>query len=285
MFFLHGASLGEERKKKKEESADKNRSPSTIARTGPFCYSRAWKPLTPIMHNREMYLVRLLYSKLMQSRLIFRRNRVIFDQCSKRYYWSVKGHSEPPFVRCFPIRKFVLNISPMAARFHGIRPPFVVQTWLQQYRRCPLFHSANCSFSNSSCFWSVWCWRTMIQDSSSQEQPNSKDLSVYMTFGFLEGSRNFIRFFLVSFVICSNQVPEIFRSWHDCTSASSTTTRSPCYFGLQAHSYAYRNLVPRRLAASLENHGTNWQCVHFSASGLPTLFVSTFINQILPEFL
>ena len=31
----------------KEERADRNRSPSTIARTGPFCYSRAWKPLTP----------------------------------------------------------------------------------------------------------------------------------------------------------------------------------------------------------------------------------------------
>ena len=35
------------KKKKKEERADRNRSPSTIARTGPFCNSRAWKPLTP----------------------------------------------------------------------------------------------------------------------------------------------------------------------------------------------------------------------------------------------
>ena len=35
-----------ERKKKKEERADRDRSPSTIARTGPFCYSRAWE-LTP----------------------------------------------------------------------------------------------------------------------------------------------------------------------------------------------------------------------------------------------
>ena len=36
----------EERRKKKEEEerADRNRSPSTIARTGPFCSSRAWKP-------------------------------------------------------------------------------------------------------------------------------------------------------------------------------------------------------------------------------------------------
>ena len=33
--------------RKKEERADRNRSPSTVARTGPFCCSRAWKPLTP----------------------------------------------------------------------------------------------------------------------------------------------------------------------------------------------------------------------------------------------
>ena len=37
-----------------------------------------------------------------------------------------------------------------------------------------------------------------FQDSCSQERPNSKELSVYMTFGFLEGSRNFIRFLRVS---------------------------------------------------------------------------------------
>ena len=38
----------EERRRKKKERADRNRSPSRIARIGPFCYSRAWKPLTPI---------------------------------------------------------------------------------------------------------------------------------------------------------------------------------------------------------------------------------------------
>ena len=40
----------EERKEgRKKKRADRNKSPSTIARTGPFCYSRAWKPLTPIL--------------------------------------------------------------------------------------------------------------------------------------------------------------------------------------------------------------------------------------------
>ena len=32
---------------------------------------------------------------------------------------------------------------------------FSSTTWLQQYRRCPFFHSKHCSFSHSICFWSV----------------------------------------------------------------------------------------------------------------------------------
>ena len=39
--------MREEERKKERRSADRNKSTSTIARTGPFCYSRAWKPLTP----------------------------------------------------------------------------------------------------------------------------------------------------------------------------------------------------------------------------------------------
>ena len=100
--------------------------------------------------------------------------------------------------------------------------------------------------------------------------PNSKELSLEMTFGFLVGSRNFIRFFWVcwevfvshrydcihcvakvlyhhgksmivprftfltkNFVIRCDQVTKMFRSGHDCTSTSSA--RSPCYFRLQAN--------------------------------------------------
>ena len=38
----------------------------------------------------------------------------------------------------------------------------LAQTGLQQHRRCPFFHSTYGSFGNPICFWSVWCWRTMI---------------------------------------------------------------------------------------------------------------------------
>ena len=82
-----------------------------------------------------------------------------FDHCSKRFYWAVTWYSEPPFTGCLPIRQEILNISQIAVAFHGLRPPFSVQTWLQQHRRRPFLHS---SLSNPICFWSVWCWRTMI---------------------------------------------------------------------------------------------------------------------------
>ena len=87
---------------------------------------------------------------------------MIFDHCSKRDNSSVKRHSEPPFIWCFPIRQEILNVSQIAVTLHEIRPPSFVQTCLQQYCRCPFFHSAHCSFSNPICFRSVWRWRTMI---------------------------------------------------------------------------------------------------------------------------
>ena len=39
---------------------------------------------------------------------------------------------------------------------------FFVQTRLQQYSRGAFLYSAHCSFSNPTCFRSVWCRRTMI---------------------------------------------------------------------------------------------------------------------------
>ena len=57
---LFTANLGERRRKKerkeerkKKERADRNRHPSTIARTGLFCCSRAVKTLTPVIKGRS----------------------------------------------------------------------------------------------------------------------------------------------------------------------------------------------------------------------------------------
>ena len=49
-FWVREEITKERKKERKEERADRNRSPSTIARTGTFCYSRAWKPLTPTLN-------------------------------------------------------------------------------------------------------------------------------------------------------------------------------------------------------------------------------------------
>ena len=69
--------------------------------------------------------------KLMQSRLVFRWNRVTFDRCSRRDNWSVEWFSEPPFIGCLSIRQEILNVSQIAVAFHRIRQPFVTQTGLQ----------------------------------------------------------------------------------------------------------------------------------------------------------
>ena len=80
---------------------------------------------TRVQRITEKYTWQDFCSKLMLSRKVLRRNRVILDHCSKRYCWSVKGHPVPPFTRCLPVRQEILNVSQIAAAFHRIRPPFV----------------------------------------------------------------------------------------------------------------------------------------------------------------
>ena len=107
----------------------------------------------------------------MDSWLVFRRNRVILNQWTKRNDWSLTRFSNTSFVRSFPIRQEILNVSQIA--------PFFIQTWLQQYCRRTFFHSEYCSLSNPICFRSVWCRRTMIP-------------------GFLSGSKNSCKLLCVS---------------------------------------------------------------------------------------
>ena len=91
----------------------------------------------PVQDITDKYTWQDFRTKLMYSRLVFGRNRVTFNHCSKRYHWSVKGHSETSLIRCLPIRQEILNVSQIAVGFHGIRPPFFVQTWLQQTADVP----------------------------------------------------------------------------------------------------------------------------------------------------
>ena len=108
-------------------------------------------------YSRQYFL-----SKFMDSWLVLRRDRVIFNQSTKRDNWSIERFSKASFIWCLPIRQEILNISQIDKTFHGVCPPFFIQTWLQQYRRRTFFHSAHFSLSNPICLWSVWCWRIMI---------------------------------------------------------------------------------------------------------------------------
>ena len=98
----------------------------------------------------------------MDSWLVFRRNRVILNQWTKRNDRSLNWFPKTSLIWGLPIRQEILNVSQIGITFHRICPPIFIQTWLQQYGRGAFFYSAHCSFSNPICFWSVWCRRTMI---------------------------------------------------------------------------------------------------------------------------
>ena len=71
-----------------------------------------------VMRNREACLTRLLFQTGEVS-IGLSQIRVIFDHCFKRYHWSVRWHSEPPFKGCLPIRQEISNLSKIAVKFHG----------------------------------------------------------------------------------------------------------------------------------------------------------------------
>ena len=67
-------------------------------------------------------------AKLMISCLISWWNRMIFNNYSKRYYWSFKLFSKSSFVRRFPICQEVLDVSQIAIAYPRARPPPFIQT-------------------------------------------------------------------------------------------------------------------------------------------------------------
>ena len=141
-----------------------------------------------------------------------------------------------------------------------------MQTWLQQYCRGTFFHSAYCSLSNPICFWSVWCWRTMVPGEIFTSFAEFQGIVSVHDFWLpiwlpelLQAPLRFLRSFcfarirldplvgqvlhhdctsmIVSrftiftedLVICCYQVTKIFCTMYDSANASSA--RGPCNFG------------------------------------------------------
>ena len=144
-----------------------------------------------VQYITEEYSREYLLTKLMDSSLVFCGYRMIFNQWTKWNDRSFKWFSKSTFERCFPIRQAILYVSRIAIAPHGIRPPIFIRTWLQKYSRCPFFNSAYCSLSNPIRFWIVRVDIQWFHERSSQALPNSKELWVWMTLGFLLGSKNF----------------------------------------------------------------------------------------------
>ena len=117
--------------------------------------------LSQIMRN--MVFWQDFGAELMESRQVFSRNRVIFFHRSKRNIWAIKWYSElPSHKKYLSHQTRDLECFAEAISLHGIRPPFFIQTRLQQYSRGAFLYSAYSSFSNPICFRSVWCRRAMI---------------------------------------------------------------------------------------------------------------------------
>ena len=159
-----------------------------------------------------------------------------------------------------------------------------------------------------------------FRDNSSQDLPNSKELAVQMTFGFLVGARNFTKFFWVSWEVLvlhgydcnhciakscnatayrwllldslsslgilfrSSQATQSFRSGHGCTSTFSE--RGPWKFS----SSRFRNLgisgSESRYCAGQEPSSTFVRrvSIDFEAQSF-SVAPTTFIDQLLFELL
>ena len=75
--------------------------------------------------------IQTVLAKLVKPCLVSCRNRMIFNHCPKRNHWPFECFSESPFIKSFPICQEVLDISQIAKACHRIKPPFFVQTRLQ----------------------------------------------------------------------------------------------------------------------------------------------------------
>ena len=92
-----------------------------------------------------------LLTELVEPRLVFRRNRIIFNHCPKKESQVLYLVLQ---IACHAVSSHVpgvLDVSQIAVAFHKISPPFFIQARLQQYSRRSFFYSAYRSFSNAIC--------------------------------------------------------------------------------------------------------------------------------------
>ena len=232
------------------------------------CDQNVSSPDSPRIQDRTAEYSRWNFlTELVKSWQVFGRYRVIFYHRTKWNYWSFEWFAESPFVRCLPIKQEILNVSKIAVALHGIRPPFLIQTWLQQYSRSSLFNPAYRSLSNPNCFWTMKRWRTMIPGKIFTCFPKFHRVVSVNGFWFprrlqelLEALFCFQRSFCFAriwlnplschilyhdwhigdclqipssrTVIWRYQVTKLFCTRYRCASAFSA--RSPCYLGLHA---------------------------------------------------
>ena len=137
----------------------------------------------------------------MKSWLVSCWNRVIFNHCSKRNYWAFEWFSKSSFTRSFPVCQEVLNISQMAIGFHRISHHFSSNPHCCNSAEVPSF-TLRTALSTMPCVSDRWSVAVRcFHDRSSQDLPNSNELSEKVTCGLCDGSRNFLKLFSVSWEV------------------------------------------------------------------------------------
>ena len=144
---------------------------------------------------------RVSKSKLMDSWLVFRRDRVILNQWTKWNNRSFKWLPKTSFTGRLPIRQEILNVSQIGTAFHESAHQLSFRPDCNNTADVPTFTLRTAlsaiPFVSDLCGVDVQ-W---FQERSSQALPNSKKLSVQMTLGFLFGSKNFCKLFCVSWEV------------------------------------------------------------------------------------
>ena len=89
---------------------------------------------------------------------------MIFDHCSKQYYWSVKWHSEPPFIGLSSRQTRDLECFADSSNIQWNPPTIFHPDLIATVLQCSFLYSAHCSLSNPISFRSVRCQRTVIPE-------------------------------------------------------------------------------------------------------------------------
>ena len=119
----------------------------------------AWISDASIFYNSWLSATKMSHFQMLPCTI---HNRGIFLVSLETGEYSIitssfEWFAESPFVKCLPIRQEICHVSQIAVALHGIRPPFFIQSGLQQcsrslfFNRVPLLQQYHLSVNGEVC--------------------------------------------------------------------------------------------------------------------------------------